>query len=269
MVKRERKRIDTHGFLIKRHLLTPEECEEVILCLEGLKPKLFIPHSEIPWGYGNLLSEDKLKRVRENDYIKALCEEIFGPAHTINHIVVNNKAPWIGPSGEWHQEIFNVDTYAPGANQCDESWKDFLQIYIALDKQTVENGCLRILPGSHKYGVLPHQDMVNQNYSHKRKISSVLMTKLYKECGIKNVELSPGDALFFNHRLVHGSPSNASPLERRSIVMQVRKKFIRDTEIFDRETKYRKNFVLKTLQTKIDSLKGKNIYADFRPTEKE
>ena len=58
--------------------------------------------------------------------------------------MINNKAPWIGPDVEWHQEVFNIDTYAPGGNANVDSWKDYLQIYIALDPHTLENGCLKV-----------------------------------------------------------------------------------------------------------------------------
>ena len=72
-----------------------------------------------------------------NKYILNFCKEILGEKFTYNHLMVNNKAPWIGPDVEWHQEVFNIDTYAPGANTNDNSWKNFLQIYIALDPHTL------------------------------------------------------------------------------------------------------------------------------------
>ena len=39
-----------------------------------------------------------------------------------------------------------------------------------------------------------------------------------------------GDVLFFNHRFIHGSSSNNSPFQRRSIVLQARKEIKRDEE---------------------------------------
>ena len=72
-----------------------------------------------------------------------------------------------------------------------------------------------------------------------------------------------GDVLFFNHRFIHGSSSNNSPYERRAIVLQARKPISRNEDIFDKESKYRKEFTINVLNKKLGKLEGKNIYNSF------
>ena len=50
--------------------------------------------------------------------------------------------------------------------------------------------------------------------------------------------------------------------------MQARLPYKRDEEIFAKETKYRSDFVLKTLEKKILKIKSKNTYNDFNKGKK-
>jgi ectoine hydroxylase-related dioxygenase (phytanoyl-CoA dioxygenase family) len=251
--------LEEHGYLFKESLISVQDCDDIISYLDKKESPVKIPFSDVPWGYGNLIGDEQLKCVYDNPYIRELCKEKLGNDFVFNHLMINNKAPWIGPSVEWHQEMFNIDTYAPGA----ASWENFLQIYIALHPHMLENGCLKIIPSSHKLGLLPHEDFVNENFGHKRRIPSQVMDNIYGTCGIKNVVMEQGDALFFNHRLVHGSSSNTSPLQRKAIVLQARLPFDRNDDLFVEETLYRRNFVLKALENKVGQINEKNMYEDF------
>ena len=62
-----------------------------------------------------------------------------------------NKAAWIGPEVEWHQEVFNSDIYAPGINMR-KKWDKFVQVFIAIDDQDTNNGCLKVFKKSHHEG---------------------------------------------------------------------------------------------------------------------
>ena len=263
MIKDDLKVLEHNGFLHKKGLISKENCGKIIGYLQNKAAALNIPFSNVAWGFGNMIEDPELVQVYKNTYIKQFCTAFLGEQFEFNHLMVNNKAPWIGPGIEWHQEIFNVNTYAPGSNTEDGSYKDFLQVYVALDNHSLENGCLKVLPGSHKLGLLPHEDIVNHLLDHKRRIPSEKMSEIFKKCGLTNVIMERGDVLFFGHRFVHGSASNNSPYERKSIVMQARKKFKRDEKIFQKETQYRRDFALKSLQEKIDKLSAKNIYKDF------
>lgn len=265
----EIKKIEENGFFLKRSVIAPNACKKIIQYLEKKESKINIPFSDIPWGYGDLLSDDNLKYIYENENILNVCRRKLGDNFQFNHLMVNNKAPWIGPRVEWHQERLNIDTYAPGMRNNPDGWKSFLQVYIALDCHTLENGCLRIIPNSHKEGILEHEDIVNSTLGHKRRVTSKEMRRIHTKYGILNVIMGRGDVLFFNHGLVHGSSANVSHLPRKSIVMQARIPLKKDNNIFEKETTYRRNFVKAALASKIEDINKKNIYNDFKRGKSE
>ena len=115
--------------------------------------------------------------------------------------MIANKSKWIGPDVEFHQEIFNLNTFAPGADP-KKDWKKIIQIYIAIDNQKSESGSLCIIPCSHKLGQLRHEDVVNSFLNHKRRVVLKDLNKAYNKYGLLNMSLSSGDLLIFNTRFV-------------------------------------------------------------------
>ena len=76
-----------------------------------MKPKVFIPFSKSPWGYGNLLDVGPFLKITKNKTIIGFCKALFGSKMKFNHLEINNKAAWIGPDVEWHQEAFNCSLF--------------------------------------------------------------------------------------------------------------------------------------------------------------
>tara|TARA_R110000851_G_scaffold278575_1_gene431638 strand:- start:11399 stop:12193 length:795 start_codon:yes stop_codon:yes gene_type:complete len=249
------------GYYLAKSVFNENFIKNLLDHLSTLTPKVTLPFTNVPWGYGNLVDEGPFTQIATDSNVTDFCKNVLGDKYTFNHLFVHNKAPFVGASIEWHQEVFNIDSYAPGYSKDD--WKGFLQIYIALEKQDLDNGCLRIFPGSHKEGFLPHEDAINEHFSHKRRVPFDVLQDLEKKYGLHNCELNPGDVLFFNHLLVHGSASNASSRSRKAIVLQGRSDIKeKNDEIFEKESQYRTNFVIDGLTDRINSLSKKNIYLD-------
>jgi len=72
-------------------------------------------------------------------------------------------------------------------------------VWISLDKVTEENGCLKVIPKSHKNGFLKWH-RVNGETHHDR----IAPGQINPEQAV-NVLMNPGDVLIFNMLLVHGS----------------------------------------------------------------
>jgi len=85
--------------------------------------------------------------------------------------------------------------------------------WMALDTCDAENGCLEVVPGSHKMEMLcPIQSDTSQSFTNETvPIPPGLTTAL--------VPLEPGDVIFFNGSLIHGSPPNRSPDRFRTIIV--------------------------------------------------
>lgn len=252
------KSYNENGYYLAKSVFTDKFCKELINYLNTLKPKVTLPFTNVTWGYGNLLNQGIYKNISDNKLITDFCKNKF-KNYIFNHLFVHNKAPWVGASVEWHQEAFNIDSYAPGYSR--DEWDDFAQIYVALEKQDLDNGCLRIFPGSHREGLLPSEDAVNEHLSHKRRVPFETLQYLNSKYGVEKCELEPGDVLFFNHLVVHGSASNHSSRSRKAIVLQVRKNIReKNIEIFNKETKYRIDFVKNALNDRIKKLNKGKIY---------
>lgn len=257
------KSYNTNGYCIINSALKKKECEFIKKKTSKLKPKLKIPYSNIAWGYGNLINSKPFNQIIKKDFMVEIAKKIIGKNYVFNHLLINNKAAWLGPDVEFHQEVYNMKTYAPGSNP-KKDWKKFMQVFIALDDQTKENGCLKVIPKSHKLGILKHEDVIGSNLGHKRRTKYIDLLKAHKKYGVKDVELKMGDAIVFNHLLVHGSSNNVSSKGRMAMLLQARENFlIKDEKILKKETKYRTDFIIKNLMKKISSLKSNNLYKDF------
>jgi phytanoyl-CoA hydroxylase len=84
--------------------------------------------------------------------------------------------------------------------------------WMALDRCDEENGCLEVLPGSHHWPILcPVAADTTQSFTD-------VTVPLGDGAELVPVPMEPGDVLFFNGSLVHGSKPNRSTRFRRSLI---------------------------------------------------
>jgi phytanoyl-CoA hydroxylase len=84
--------------------------------------------------------------------------------------------------------------------------------WMALDRCDVENGCLEVVPGSHKWPVLC---TIGADTSES---FTDVTVPLPEDTELVSVLMEPGDVLFFNGSLVHGSKPNRSDRFRRALI---------------------------------------------------
>lgn len=99
----------------------------------------------------------------------------------------------------WHQDFINRPT---------EPIK-FIA-WIALDDVKIENGAMKVIPGSHKQGFLPWFHVPGQTHHTRVVLDSVDTTKYVF------AELNAGDVLIFNQLLLHSSDRIISTKPRRA-----------------------------------------------------
>lgn len=80
------------------------------------------------------------------DKMLDLISQLIGPSIRFRGGKLNSKPPFDGSPVEWHQDWASY----PHTND------DVLAVGIAINDQTEENGCLMVVPGSHKGPVLDH-----------------------------------------------------------------------------------------------------------------
>ena len=106
-----------NGYYIKRKLLSKDICRDIISQLNEIKTDMKIPHTNIQFGYGNIINTDIASIITNNIFIKDFCDHIYGPEYYYNSLYVHNKHKWVGPDVEWHQEVFNMKTFHPTNNK--------------------------------------------------------------------------------------------------------------------------------------------------------
>jgi phytanoyl-CoA hydroxylase len=104
----------------------------------------------------------------------------------------------------WHQD----EIYIPTRD------RSLIGAWIAIDDATVENGCLWILPGSHRSGYLHPQ----RDHGRPDEFDSSKESFGFDETGAVPVEVNAGTVVFFNGYLLHRSLKNRSNIHRRVLV---------------------------------------------------
>lgn len=145
------------------------------------------------------LKSDVLKEAVKAPVYTEACKALLGPDADLYYNQVVIKPPEQGLPFGWHQDT----AYGP----CKPL--EYLTCWTAIGRALVENGCVWIIPGSHKRGLLPH---VRNELS--------LDAVLDNEDGAIPVELEPGQVVIFNSLLLHKSGPNVSREVRRAFVPQ-------------------------------------------------
>ncbi|WP_235025464.1 phytanoyl-CoA dioxygenase family protein, partial [Caballeronia terrestris] len=74
-------------------------------------------------------------------------ERLIGGNILFHYSKLNMKGPRVGSVVEWHQDF----SYYPHTNA------DLLSALVFLDDASKQNGCLRVVPGSHRGGLRAHE----------------------------------------------------------------------------------------------------------------
>src|SRR5436305_1563893 len=91
--------------------------------------------------------DEAFRRILHKEALLDVAEAILGtPNIRLYHDQGLFKPPRIGDEVPWHQDNGYWKLEPPGAASC----------WIALDDATLENGCMWVVPGSHKAGLAGH-----------------------------------------------------------------------------------------------------------------
>ena len=141
-----------------------------------------------------------LARVRDPRLTDPIVD-LLGP----NLLGLNNlyiwKAPQIGLGFPWHQDKWYFN----------HQYKTEMTVgtWTAIDAADKDNGCLYVIPGSHKYGILTHEDLEGSQQNEFK-----IARDAKDEDGVA-VEAPPGTVVWFNNQLLHKSTDNRSGRFRR------------------------------------------------------
>ena len=201
------------GYIIKKNLFSEDEINKLKKFIESSSDKKNDAR-ETRSSTGKLSitlwdhpSDDLFGKFSTNERIVKPMEEYLGDEVYHYHSKIIWKKP--GDGGfDWHQDYgywyHNACLY-PDMGSC----------FIMLDRATKENGCLKVLKGSHKVGRIGHgvSDTPEQTADMER------ITELEKRHEGVYITAEPGDVLFFHANLLHSSDENKSSDSRRTLIV--------------------------------------------------
>lgn len=140
----------------------------------------------------------------DHDKLLDVVENFCGPDIATVHNMLINKPPNVDGRHPLHQDLL----YFPFRPE-----DRIVATWTALEPVNRDNGCLAVIPGSHREGLREHG-----NIDDNRDINLAYFGA--KDVDIErrvHVEMDAGDVLFFHPLLLHGSGRNRSPGYRRAI----------------------------------------------------
>jgi ectoine hydroxylase len=127
----------------------------------------------------------------------------------VQQVKVNAKEAFTGEQWQWHYD-FATHHHEDGVPE-----PLALNLHIFLDEVTEFNGPLVFVPGSHRDGPAPTAlDTVTTSYP-LWTVGPEVVGPLVERGGLVSPKGPAGTVLIFGDVMVHGSPSNMSPWDRR------------------------------------------------------
>ena len=181
-------------------------------------PGMFFKLDDPKGNYYNIKHEDienekysgpsnRYKKIKDLEYvpeflnciklkiIKKFSEKFIGPEASSMRTMILNKSYINSSILPFHQDV---------SNKWKMSKKPSFTVWMSLNGATKKNGCLKVIEGSHKYGIL--------NYGNN--LTTSVEKKLKKKHKVVFLELKPGEAVLFSNYTVHGSNKNKTKKNR-------------------------------------------------------
>jgi len=190
-------RYRSNGYVFPVHALTPAEAADVRMEIEGFERRSGLAAGHVIRNKGHL----KLTRLYDlifHQKVLDAVESVLGP-----DILCWGSSLFVKEGNDpgfvaWHQ-----DSYYWGLEP-----DDVVSAWIALYPSTIENGAMRVIPGSQTMPPLSHRqsaaESANMLFTHEELADDV------DEAKAVDITLAQGDMSLHHIKILHGSPPNRS-----------------------------------------------------------
>ncbi|MGJ8664347.1 MAG: phytanoyl-CoA dioxygenase family protein [Marinicella sp.] len=224
--KEEIEQFEHDGYLVVRQLIDTELLSEIrIQTKQHLSLRLPPFELEAEVGYPKapksimdeggqtirrlLLAFSRDSSFREwgkNRVVKSILQQIFDSEkiHLVqsHHNCIMTKQPNYSSKTMWHRDVrywrFNTD--------------ELINTWLAMGTESNENGCLKVIPGSHKLEI--EKDCIDDELF--LKLDKTENQELFEQS--VDVELQAGDVLFFHAGIFHAANHNQTEQAKYSLV---------------------------------------------------
>ena len=157
-------------------------------------------HGGAPW-----------RALMTHPYTLEVFEDLLGPDLRFHHSKLMMKPPFEGSAKHWHQDLSEGFVAPAEVARLIEQGTDLtperapvVAIQYYLDDSSAANGCIEVVPGSHRRGL--H--------------TNPLARELFSRDEVVQAEVPAGGALLFHCLTYHFSAPNTSPHKRRGPVYE-------------------------------------------------
>lgn len=161
--------------------------------------QLDVPHFKCPALFEFLLADEVLD----------LVEPFIGPHIGLwsSHFIckeagIGRATPWHEDSAYWNGRMDRMD--------------QIITVWLAIDPARRENGCMRVLPGSHVNGFSDYEEIDGRTNTFSRQIVPAQLD----ESKAVYFELEPNESSLHDARIIHGAEANSSELRRCGYTMR-------------------------------------------------
>ena len=211
-----------HGYVKGGRVLDADQIEALREGLEAIR------HGENP-RTGELYEIDEdYRRAPENNVFHFLGAWLIDDAFhdVLWHPAITTKAGQllgIRRLRFWHDQVFYKPPRHPGVVTWHQDYSYWtratpaghLTCWIGLDDSTEENGCLKYVPGSHRWGLLPKISLTEDMDAVKGHLTPEQAAAFEPV----SMVLKAGECTFHHSHTVHGSYGNRSDRPRRGVVL--------------------------------------------------
>lgn len=206
LTQEEVKQYQDQGYVLyKRQLFTEHKLDRLTDIFEEhlaekgskLSDELDTPHFRDERLLEFLLSKEALDVV----------EDLIGPNIVLwsSHFIC--KDPYIGRITPWHED----SAYWNGRF---DKYDKIVTIWLALDRSNKENGCMRVIPGTHRNGFSDYEAVDKSVNTFHAQIKNI------DESQAVYFELERGECSLHDSRIIHGATANTSPYRRCGYTMR-------------------------------------------------
>ena len=198
---------ETDGYACPFHVLDQEEAAKAALDYERFQQRAHEVFGEEQRFKAHLLVR-WMDRIVHHPRMLDVVEEILGP-----DILCWSSDFFVKKARDPGFVSFHQDTTYAGL----EPFDGIVNCWLALTPSRKENGCLRVLPGSHRLGQLDHETTRSDSnmlfYGQTARIE-------IDERDVVDMALEPGQMSLHHMAVVHGSQPNRSDTPRMGVVLR-------------------------------------------------
>ena len=141
--------------------------------------------------------DDLFEAAARKAHIVDVIEDLLGPNIKLYCDQLMMKPRFNGTVTEWHQDSVAWPQFAP---------QNHVSCWVALDDATIDNGCMTVIPGSHKWGPI--------SPGHRAPfLNNPLLAKPVP------IELQAGSCMFHHGLNFHCTGANPTPNRRRGLAL--------------------------------------------------